>query len=84
MKTYKEFGKYLRAVADLFAQYGDTELKEGQEYEDFFYKLSSLHQDWDHGANRIEELKDEFIFMCDHFGGDGWIDPNNKVEINEK
>ena len=25
--TYKEFGKYLRAVADLYAKYGDEPLK---------------------------------------------------------
>lgn len=75
-KTYKEFGKYLRTVANLFATYGDTELEEGKEYENFFSKLSALHHDYDHGADRIEDLKDEFIFQCDHYGT-GWINPND-------
>lgn len=79
--TYKEFGKYLRTIANLYAKYGDAELEEEQEYDELYTKLCQLHMDFDHGANRILDLKDEFIFQC-KCCGEGWFDPQ-KREIEE-
>lgn len=69
--TYKEFGKYLRAVADLYAKYGDEPLEVGKEYNKLHDALCQMHNDFDHGAARIEELKDIFVVQCEDYG-QGW------------
>lgn len=33
-----------------------------------------MHNDFDHGAGRIEELKDIFVVQCEDYGR-GWITP---------
>lgn len=48
--TYKEFGKYLRAVADMYAKYGDTPLEVEKEYTMLHDALCRMHNDFDHGA----------------------------------
>lgn len=70
--TYKEFGKYLRAVADLYAKYGDEPLEVGKEYGDLHDVLCQMHNDYNNGAARIEELKDVFTAQCEDYG-QGWV-----------
>lgn len=72
--TYKEFGKYLREIANLYAQYGDEPLEYEKEYEDLHLKLCQLHHTFDHGAREIENLKDIFVRDCMDFGS-GWFPP---------
>lgn len=72
--TYKEFGKYLRAVADMYAKYGDTPLEVEKGYTMLHDALCRMHNDFDHGAGRIEELKDIFVVQCEDYGR-GWITP---------
>lgn len=74
--TYKEFGKYLRAVADMYAKYGDAPLEVEKEYNKLHDALCQMHNDFDHGAARIEELKDIFVVQCEDYG-QGWFDPKN-------
>ena len=69
--TYKEFGKYLRAVANEFSKYGDKPLEENQEYERLYTTLCQMHNDFDHGAERIEDLKRIFVSQCEDYG-QGW------------
>jgi hypothetical protein len=82
--TYKEFGKYLRAVADMYAKYGDTPLEVEKEYTMLHDALCRMHNDFDHGAGRIEELKDIFAVQCEDYGR-GWITPaEQKADTKDK
>lgn len=71
--TYKDFSKYLHAVADLYEQYGDEQLELGREFNRLHDKLCNIHNDWTRGAARIESLKDVFVVQCEEYG-QGWID----------
>ena len=72
--TYKEFGKYLRTIANLYAKYGDEPLERGKEYTHLHEQLCQLHNDFDHGAADIERLKDVFVTQCEAYEN-GWIPP---------
>lgn len=78
--TYKEFGKYLRFIANLYSQYGDKELKHNDEFIILYDKLCKMHPDYDHGAQRIEELKETFLNNFEIYG-EGW---HEQKETNEK
>lgn len=71
--TYKDFGKYLRAIANLYAKYGDEPLEHNKEFTKLHEELCNLHQDYDHGAQRIEELKEVFLNHSEDYGS-GWIE----------
>lgn len=73
--TYKEFGKYLRAIANLYAKYGDEPLEEDMQFEKLHKTLCQMHPDFDHGARRIEQLAEIFRQQCEDCG-EGWSDPN--------
>jgi hypothetical protein len=42
--TYKEFSKYLRAVANLYAKYGDAPLEVEKEYNKLHDALCQMHK----------------------------------------
>lgn len=46
------------------------------EYNKLHDALCQMHNDFDHGAARIEELKDIFVVQCEDYG-QGWFDPKN-------
>lgn len=73
--TYKEFGKYLRAIANMYAQYGDRPLEHEKEFSNLYDDLCNIHPDFDHGAQRIEELKEMFLNNFEIYG-EGWNEPN--------
>lgn len=78
--TYKEFGKYLRAIANLYAKYGDEPLEHEQEFQKLYDDLCNIHPDFDHGAQRIEELKETFLNNFETYG-EGW---HEQKETNEE
>lgn len=73
--TYKEFGKYLQTVGELYASCGDKELEKGNEFYVLFDKLCKMTPDDERGAECILELKDAFCTNSEKYGY-GWIDPN--------
>lgn len=77
--TYKEFGKYLREIANMYARYGDEALEHDKEFEDLHLKLCQLHHTFDHGAREIERLKDVFVSDCENYGS-GWFPPARKPD----
>lgn len=74
--TYKEFSKYLRAVANLYAKYGDAPLEVEKSIINCMMLCVRCTKHFDHGAARIEELKDIFVVQCEDYG-QGWFDPKN-------
>ena len=81
--TYKEFGKYLRAVANEFSKYGDEPLEEDLEFDKLYTTLCQMHNDYKRGAERIEALKRTFVTQCEDYG-QGWTPITNiKKETEE-
>lgn len=69
--TYNDFAEYLHAVADLYEQYGNEILEYDREFNKLHDRLCEMHNDYDHGAARIEQLKDTFVLQCEDYG-QGW------------
>ena len=66
--TYQDFANYLQTLATLFSEYGNETMEADSEFERLHTRLCMIHNDWDHGARRIEDLKAIFIKQTEEYG----------------